>query len=48
MRCFTPLRDEIHSSVVSMIWDRSSLVMTRSGTAMPVPEMIDANKSILA
>ena len=36
-RSWIPVRVRIHSSLVSMIRERSSLVTTRSGTAKPVP-----------
>src|SRR6185503_8039826 len=36
-RSWLPVRVRIHSSLVSMSWERSSLVTTRSGTANPVP-----------
>ena len=38
-RSFTPTRLTIHSSEVSTMWDRSSLVTTRWGTKLPVPKM---------
>src|SRR4026208_2594021 len=34
-----PVRVRIHSSVVSMTWDSSSFVTTRSGTEKPVPRI---------
>ena len=36
-RSWMPVRVRIHSSLVSMSWESSSLVTTRSGTAKPVP-----------
>ena len=34
-----PVRSRIHSSLVSIIWARSSLVSTFSGSAVPMPVM---------
>ena len=38
-RSFTPTRLVIHSSEVSTMWERSSLVSTFRGRKLPVPKM---------
>ena len=38
-RCFTPTRFVIHSSEVSTMWERSSLVRIFSGAKLPVPRI---------
>ena len=42
-----PVRCTIHSSLVSTIFDRSSLVSLRSGTLLPVPAIIAPKLGIL-